>query len=183
VSRHSELGDLLLAEPWFVAQLERARALELPDWYIGAGAVRDLVWDVRFGDGFDPTRIEDVDLVYFDPDDLSHEREVALERLLGERWDVKNQAAVHLWFESKFGTPATPLTSTVDGIATWPEFCTCVGARLELDGTLTIAAPHGLDDLLDGRWRLNPVRVTAEEAARRRAKKDPAARWPGVIVH
>jgi uncharacterized protein len=182
VNRDRELTDILQSEPWMMSVLATAREVDLPDWYIGAGAIRDLVWDVRFGGGFDPAAIEDVDLVFFDPDDLSHEREVAVEQLLGPDWDVKNQAAVHTWFEARFGTPATPLASTVDGIATWPEYCTCIGVRLERDGAFTIAAPHGLDDLLDGVWRTNAVRVTPAESAKRLAKKEPATRWPGVRV-
>jgi hypothetical protein len=182
VNRASELEHLLREEPWILEQLEIAREVDLPDWFIGAGAIRDLVWDVRFGDGFVPSNIEDIDLVFFDPHDLSHERERVIEQRLGTHWDVKNQAAVHTWFEARFGTPASPLSSTVEGIATWPEYCTCVGARLERDGSLTIAAPHGVDDLLDGVWRRNPVRVTEEESGRRLAKKAPTERWPRVRV-
>jgi hypothetical protein len=148
--------------------------------------VRDLVWDLRFGSGFDPAGIADIDLVYFDPTDLSKAREHEVEARLGAgppRWDVTNQAAVHTWFAEKFGGgPVEPLTSTVDGIATWPETATCVGVRLEHDGTLTIAAPLGLDDLLDGIWRANDVRVTAAEAARRFERKHVATRWPRVRV-
>lgn len=182
VEREGELLDIVRAVPWLLAQLEAARREDLPDWFIGAGAIRDVVWDVRFGSGFDPAHIEDIDLVFFDPDDLSHEHEVAVERRLGEGWDVKNQAAVHTWFGKKFGMPADPLTSTIDGISTWPERCTCVGVRLEPDGTFTVAAPHGLDDVLDGIWRTNPVRVTPEEAAKRLQKKAPRQRWPAVRV-
>jgi hypothetical protein len=182
VERAEELLGIVRGVPWLMTQLEAARAEELPDWFIGAGAIRDVVWDIRFGSGFDPTLIEDVDLVFFDPDDLSHEREVAVERRLGNGWDVKNQAAVHTWFEEKFGTPAGPLQSTTDGISTWPEFCTCVGVRLEHDGTLTVAAPHGLDDVLDGIWRTNAVRVTPDVVAERLRKKAPHERWPGVRV-
>ena len=159
--------------------LATARGERLPDWFVGAGAIRDLVWDVRFGDGFDPSRIEDIDLVYFDPSDLSKDRDHEVEARLGPRWDVTNQAAVHTWFHTTFGgDPVEPLRSTEAGIATWPETATCVGARLEDDGSLTIAAPLGLDDLLDGVWRVNPVRVAPEEAARRLARKAPEHRWP-----
>jgi hypothetical protein len=182
VNRASELDALLRGEPWILDVLARARDLGLPDWYVGAGAIRDLVWDVRFGDGFDPGRIEDVDLVYFDPDDLSHETEVAIEARLGPGWDVKNQARVHLWYPERFGDEVEPLTSTVDGIATWPEHATCIGVRLEDDGSLTIAAPFGLDALLDGVWSVNPVRVSPIECERRLAKKDPAHRWPLLRV-
>jgi len=97
----------------------------------------------------------------------------------GEPW----LTGVHTWFHLRFGgDPVEPLTSTEAGIATWPETATCVGVRLEADGTLTVAAPLGLDDLLDGVWRLNPVRVTSAVAAQRLAKKSPGTRWPGVRV-
>jgi uncharacterized protein len=183
VDRADELVAIIGAEPWIVDVLRTARAERLPDWFVGAGAVRDLVWDLRYGRGFHAENIADIDLVYFDPTDLSKEREHEVEGRLGPRWDVTNQAAVHTWFNARFGgDPVDPLTSTADGIATWPETATCVGVRLEEDDTLTITAPLGLDDLLDGVWRSNPVRVTPDEAARRLAKKDPGKRWPGVRV-
>jgi hypothetical protein len=36
-------------------------------------------------------------------------------------WDVKNQAAVHLWYERRFGYAVPPLHSVEDAVATWPE--------------------------------------------------------------
>jgi hypothetical protein len=44
----------------------------------------------------------DVDLGFFDPDDLSPQRDAEVEAALRERapdlpWEAKNQAAVHLW--------------------------------------------------------------------------------------
>ena len=187
MNRADELRAILAKEPWIVGVLELVRALRLPDWYVGAGAVRDLVWDVRHGSGFDPSTIVDVDVVYFEPDDLGHEREVELEARLASarpelQWDVKNQARVHLWYPDRFGEVVDPLGSTEAGIATWPETATAVGARLEDDGSLTIAAPLGVDDLLDGIWRVNPVRVRPEEVAARLARKDPRRRWPGIRI-
>ena len=165
--------------------LAAARAENLPDWFVGAGAIRDVVWDLRFGHGFHPANIADIDLVYFDRDDLpdSKEREHEAEARLGAAWDVTNQAAVHTWFHERFGgDPVRPLRSTEDGIATWPEHATCVGVRLDVDDSMTIAAPHGLGALLDGVWSSNPARVTAEEAARRLAGKRVGERWPRLRV-
>lgn len=177
------LEAILRDEPWIMRVLTRARDERLPNWYVGAGAIRDLVWDVLFGDGFDPARIKDIDLVFFDLTDLSNEREHAAQAHLGPGWDVVNQAFVHTWYHQHFGgDPVPPLTSSEAGIATWPEYATCVGARLEVDGSLTIAAPHGLDDLLDGVWRQNNVQVTPTEAAARLRKKDPKKRWPYLRV-
>lgn len=183
MNREHELVDIVRNEPWLVRVLETARELALPDWFVGAGAIRDVVWDLRFGAGFDPARIEDVDLVYFDASDLSKDSEHDIEARLPKGWDVTNQAAVHTWFHERFGgDPVEPLTSTIDGIATWPETATAVGVRLEADGSLTIAAPLGLDDLLDGVWRANAVRVTPAEARARFEKKHVGKRWPGVRV-
>jgi hypothetical protein len=54
--------------------------------------------------------IKDVDLVYFDPNDLSEETETAHEKRLRAyfrdlpvKLDVKNEARVHLWYD-RFGT-------------------------------------------------------------------------------
>lgn len=187
MERGDELTELVLGSDWLVNLLRIVAAADLLDCWIGAGAVRDLVWDVRFGSGFDPADIEDVDVVFFDLDDLGAEKEHDIERRLGElepsiNWDVKNQARVHLWFEARFGHPAEPLTSTTDGVSTWPETATAVAVRMRNDGQLEIAAPFGLDDLLDGVWRGNFVRVTESEYRARLERKQPRRRWPGVVV-
>jgi uncharacterized protein len=36
-------------------------------------------------------------------------------------WEAKNQAAVHLWYERRFGQAVGPLTSIAEAVATWPE--------------------------------------------------------------
>ena len=196
MKRADELTELVLGSDWMRHMLMVVTALDLPDCWIGAGAVRDLVWDTRFGDGFDPASVEDVDVVFFDPDDLSAEHEHDIERRLHDQepsveWDVKNQARVHLWYETRFGGAAQPLTSTTDGVATWPEIATAIAVRLRpgptgCDPALEIAAPYGLDDLLDGIWRRNRNRhfnrVTDADYHARIERKQPHQRWPGVAV-
>jgi uncharacterized protein len=196
MKRADELTELVLGSEWMRRTLHVVAALDLPDCWIGAGVVRDLVWDTRFGAGFDPARIEDVDVVFFDRDDLSVEHEHAIERGLREQdssvdWDVKNQARVHLWYEARFGSAAQPLTSTTDGVSTWPEIATAIAVRLQpgsnADDRLEIAAPFGLDDLLDGVWRRNRNReynrATDADCRARIERKQPHVRWPGVVVY
>jgi hypothetical protein len=145
-----------------------------------------LVWD-GLHDGFSPDRVNDVDAAFFDPHDLRPERDLAVEELLGQllpvvRWDAKNQAAVHLWYEGRFGSAVDPLLSTADGVGTWPETATAVAVQLREGGDLAIVAPCGLPDLLTGVWRRNPRRVTVAESRRRlRAKRVPE-RWPRVRI-
>lgn len=166
--------------------LDAVRRSGLPDAWVGAGAIRDLVWDSMHG-AFDPSRVKDVDVAFLDSSDLSPQRDASADAVLAAidpdvRWEAKNQAAVHTWFERRFGIAALPLHSIDEAVATWPETATCVAARLSADDTIEICAPYGLTDLLDGVWRRNPVRVTEAEAARRLAAKDVAARWPRVRI-
>lgn len=97
-------------------------------------------------------------------------------------WEVTNQAGVHLWFEAYFGYAVAPLTSLEEAVASWPEYATSVGVRLEADDSLTVIAPHGLDDLFDLVVRRNPVRVSVETYRERVAQKRYAERWPKVTV-
>jgi len=100
--RSAELADIVLGCAWFTGVLGTVRDAGLPDAWVGAGAVRDLVWGERFGSGFRPAEVRDVDVAFFDPDDLSRERDRAATDLLLSRrpeiaWEATNQAAVHTW--------------------------------------------------------------------------------------
>lgn len=168
-------------------QLLRAgQRLGLRSWCIGAGAVRNLVWDHLHGLR-EATPLEDVDLVFYDAGDLSQELERQLEQKLSAaepsvHWEVVNQAAVHRWIDHGSGQPPRPFLSLSEGIASWPEFATCVGLTLDAYGAIDVIAPHGLHDLFDMRVRWNPERVSRQVYAERIAKKRFAARWPLVQV-
>ena len=163
-----------------------AREADAPDWLIGAGAVRTAVWDRLHGyDG--PPDLADVDLVFFDPADLSTERDAAVESALCALapdipWEAKNQAAVHLWYPRVFGLAVAPFTSSAEAVATFPETATCVALHLDAADRLTVVAPYGLDDLLGLVLRHNPLRVTPELSERRLAEKRVRERWPRVTV-
>jgi len=125
--RADELTDILASSDWFLATLDRVATVDPPRWWVGAGVIRDLVWDTRFGDGFDPSRLKDVDVAYFDGTDLTTDREVGLASELREMdpsiaWDVKNQAAVHQWYPARFGLDVQPFQSVSEAVATWPEY-------------------------------------------------------------
>jgi uncharacterized protein len=184
--RTDQLQAIVRACPWMMSVLRAARVCAPSDWWVGGGVLRDLVWDRLHGD-FDPARVKDVDLAFYDPLDLSHAREVELERTLAARlpdvtWDAKNQAAVHLWYQRRFGVEVVPLLSAADGVATWPETATAVAVRLCADDSLEVLAPCGLADLLGGVCRRNPRRVTVEEYQHRVVRKGVAQRWPKVVI-
>jgi uncharacterized protein len=88
--------------------LRAARAADPPDWLIGGGVIRDLVWD-HLHDPRQPSNPKDVDLVLFDPTSPGEDREQGVLDSVSALapdipWDVKNQAAVHLWYPQVFGT-------------------------------------------------------------------------------
>ncbi|WP_218025444.1 nucleotidyltransferase family protein [Phytopseudomonas flavescens] len=171
---------------WFMEALRGARQLELNDWCIGAGAVRNLVWDHLHGHP-EPSYLADVDLAYFEPLQLSAARDAELQAklsILAPRfpWEVTNQAAVHLWFESCFGHAVEPLQSLCEAVASWPEFATSVAVSLDAEDGLHIIAPHGLDDLFDMRVQCNPARVSEQIYRQRVEQKRYRERWPLVSV-
>jgi uncharacterized protein len=181
----AELGAIVRAEPWLLRALDAVAASGLPDAWIGAGAIRDVVWGHLYG-RFDPAEVRDIDVAYFDPADLSRDRDQqaqqALTEIAGLPWEATNQAAVHTWYHDYFGgPPVEPFASVHDAIATWPETATCVAVRRDEDGA-GICAPHGLADLLSGIWRPNPVRVTPDVSRARLARQRVRARWPRVTV-
>lgn len=186
--RNRELCDLVEASQQLMRALRAVRESGLPDAWIGAGVLRDVVWDQRYGHGFDFSRARDIDVAFFDPTDLTRDNDdhatARLASIWAEPpWEAKNQAAVHTWYPNRFGgDPVPALASIADAVATWPEYATAVAVRLDADGHIAVCAPHGLDDLLEGTWQRNPTRVSLEVSRQRLARHRPAERWPRVRV-
>ncbi|MAU02149.1 MAG: hypothetical protein CL608_33850 [Anaerolineaceae bacterium] len=166
--------------------LRTVRRCDPPDWLVGAGLIRNLVWDHLHGYS-QPTPPRDIDVAFFDPADLSPERDAAVTAELTAvlpdvAWEATNQAAVHLWYAEKFGKTVPPLTSTIEAIATWPETATCTAVRLLSDDSLHIVAPFGLEDLFQMVLRRNPARVTQAQFHKRLQDKQIRQKWPLVQV-
>ena len=180
------LRDMARESAWLMQALRAVRDLALPSWCIGAGAVRNLVWDSLHGYAA-PSQLADVDVAYFDAADLRPERDEALQQRLQAAmpqvpWEVTNQAAVHQWFEAYFGHAVEPLPSLHAAVGSWPEYATAVGLCLHADDTIEVIAPHGLDDLFNCVVRRNPTRVSVETYRQRVEQKRYSARWPQVTV-
>ena len=157
--------------------------IALPDGWIVAGAIAQTVWNAAMGrpggDG-----IKDVDIVYFDRDDLSAETEAVHERRLRDRFrhlpvtlDVKNEARVHLWYERRFGYPIAPYRSAADAIATFPTIATSIGVRRN-GVALEICAPFGTDDLFGLVVRPNRAQITRAIYEMKLERWRPI--WPGL---
>ncbi len=152
--------------------------------YIGAGAVRNLVWDALHG--FPPAPVGDVDVVFFDPA-MAPEADLRLAATLkavapSVAWDVTNQAHVHLWYPAYFGKVVAPFGALDDALASWPDTATAVAVRLAPDGRIDIIAPFGLDDLFAQLVRWNPARASLADFHARIASKQWLQRWPQLRV-
>jgi hypothetical protein len=186
VTNAVELRKALEHNEILVEVLRCARALALPGWYLTAGCVVQTVWNVLTGR--DPAgRIKDYDLVYFDDRDLGWAaedrviREVAsATRGLPVEVEVRNEARVHLWYETKFGVRCEPFAATEDAIARFPAISSCFGVRLERGGHWQVYAPHGYADLFSLIVRPNPVLAPREVYERKavRWKRN----WPELTV-
>ncbi|OGF26112.1 hypothetical protein A2303_04910 [Candidatus Falkowbacteria bacterium RIFOXYB2_FULL_47_14] len=156
--------------------LEKAREMDMPNWYLGAGGIVQTVWNLKHG--FDPENgIKDYDLVYYDAGDISYEAEDRF-ILRGEKFfkdipvpvEIRNQARVHLWYEKHFGKKIGQYGSAEEAMGTWPTTATAVGVRRE-NGRFRVCAPLGLDDLLGMIVRANKALITEK------IYRDKADRW------
>ena len=149
--------------------LEALKQLDLSfKYYVGAGSITNTIWNQISGYPLD-YGISDMDIVYYDIYNMDAQSEVKLQHKIESnlgyfpfKLDVKNQARVHLWYESKFGFPIKPYPSLESAIDSWPTTATALGVRLEQNNLYTIYAPYNLNDLFSMTVRPNKLLVTEE---------------------
>ncbi len=161
--------------------LEAVCSLNLPDWLIGAGFVRNLVWD-ELHNFENQSPITDIDIAYFDPNDLSEESESSYQEMLSKKlvadWSVTNQARM-----AKINNQSVSYLSTEDAIAHWPETATAVGITMLPDNSLKVIAPHGLEDLFSLKLRMSPDFGDGPDAFFDRVKKKQwLTKWPKLQI-
>ncbi|CQR51802.1 nucleotidyltransferase family protein [Paenibacillus riograndensis] len=153
---HHELDLLRVVKEdrWMMNILAAVRDLHLPDSWVCAGFVRSKVWDVQHG-FTERTPLGDVDVIYYDPDDIREEVEKSWEAQLRSTapsvpWSVKNQARMHTV------NGLAPYSSSTDGMSKFPETATALGLAMDEYGELRLAAPHGVSDALELTVRPSP---------------------------
>jgi uncharacterized protein len=175
----SLIADIIAHDPVGMEQLRAVRSLDLPDWCIAAGFVRNRIWSHLHGISPVPAPA-DIDVLFFDPADVSKEREFDYEDRLddllpGLPWQVRNQARMHL----PKGLPQHE--STAHAMTFWLETVTAIGVRLEADESLTVIAPLGTDDLLNLVCRPTAFGLTLRSDYEKRiAQKRWRELWPRV---
>ena len=157
-------------------QLQAVQTLQLPDCFVAAGFVRNMVWDALHD--YPPTPLNDVDVIYYDeqlriaPEDIEKTLTNALPDI---NWQVKNQAVMH----HRNHDPA--YQNSTDAMRYWPEKETAVGVRLNYNNQLELAAPFGVQSLLEGKLTHNPLR-SKEVFKQRIASKQWLEKWPKLQI-
>lgn len=177
-----DILDLIAQDAWMMRVLRIVGDLKLPDCWVGAGFVRNKIWDHLHG-YTGRTPLGDVDIVYFDPHDLSEEVENELQNRLKKRdssinWSVTNQARMHI------PSNLPPYSSTEDALSVWPETPTAVAVRLNSEGQLELLAPHGIKDLVSLVVNPTPLSFSRPEIYEKRlAEKQWGKKWPKLRIN
>ncbi|WP_181299055.1 nucleotidyltransferase family protein [Pseudomonas sp. Q2-TVG4-2] len=95
----SRIQSIISSDPVRWRLLEIVDSLKLPDCWIGAGFVRNAVWDYLHGRAPSPVST-DVDVIWFDAERCTPEEDAAFEAVLSGlkptvKWSV-NQARMHI---------------------------------------------------------------------------------------
>ncbi|WP_268846244.1 nucleotidyltransferase family protein [Flavobacterium aestivum] len=141
-----ELIEIIKKDNFILDILQTVKDLELNDCWIGAGLVRNKVWDVKHG--IARTELNDVDVIYYNSLNLSESEDKEIEEKLKRIkpfviWSVKNQARMHL------RNNQSAYIDCENAISFWPETATSVAIRIGSNNEIGVIAPHGLDDLFN----------------------------------
>jgi hypothetical protein len=175
-----DVATFVEQRPHLMALLRAVATLSIDDCWIGAGIIRNAVWDRLHNYPVELASGSDVDVVYFDSSNVNAESDLILERRLSKErtgfpWSVRNQAGMH----ERNGD--APYRNCEDAIRSWPETATVVAARLGNE-RVQILAPHGIDDLVHMIIRPTPaLRTKMSVYERRLASKNWARRWPHLV--
>jgi hypothetical protein len=174
-----EIAKFLECQPLILSILKQVEALAIEDCWVGAGLIRNAIWNHLHGRSVELLLDSDVDVVYWNPDDATPERDIAIQKHLFQEyadipWSVHNQARMH----ERNGD--APYRNTEDAIRCWPETATAIAARLS--GThVEVLAPHGVEDLVNLIVRPTPAFARKQSIySARISSKDWARRWPGL---
>ena len=137
-----------------VTILDYIYELKLPNFYIAAGSVFQTIWNyydnkpLNFG-------IKDIDIIYYDPINLSKESEQKLEKTIEDylkkaglnyELDIHNEARMHLWKKDNENKNIDQYKNSEDAIDQWIATLHAIGITKE-NNEIKVYAPYGLSDI------------------------------------
>lgn len=132
--------------------------------------------------GFINTKVPtaDIDLIYFDPNGNNDNEDIIFSERVsketGFRWEIVNQAYAYMWHNRP------PYKNTIEALGEWMETPTCVAVGLNDDDSLSLFAPHGIDDLVSLKVRPSPNNFDKEAYRTRQLKKKWKEKWPKLEI-
>lgn len=166
-------------DPMRMAALEVAASLQLNDWCLAAGFVRNMVWDELHHQS-EATPMNDIDLIYFDGESATQQSDMEIELELKSKsdfpWSVKNQARMHIRNND------ASYSSTSNAMCHWVEVETAIGAFLSSKGEVKLIAPFGVEELFGSSITINPMRIKPEDFFHRIESKRWLELWPNLKI-
>lgn len=159
--------------------LDYIDSLNLPNYYIAAGAVFQTIWNyydnkpLNYG-------IKDIDIIYYDTNNLSKESEQELENKVIEyfkkeklnyQFDIHNEARMHLWKKEKENKDINQYKNSEDAIDKWIATPHAVGITKE-NNQIKVYAPYGLSDIFS-----KTIRPIKHEANSKELYNKKVASW------
>lgn len=173
----ADIADFIAHNPRMMRCLAVLAAHGPAGAWIGAGFVRNAVWDHLSGLNTEAQPSTDLDVVFHDPVNVTAEHDARIETGLRTAapdlpWSVHNQARMHERNDDR------PYRDVADALTHWPETATAIAARLGPKG-VEILAPFGVSDVLAMILRPTPAfRTKSEIPLARLEAKGWLTRWP-----
>lgn len=182
IKSKEELINIIESDKDMMEILKTVSLLNLPDWWISAGFIRNKIWDV-FHDYNIKTEYNDVDVIYYDVSDIRESTEKMYEKELNRLnseipWSIKNQARMHL----RNGTD--PYNSSIDAVNQYPERPTAICIKL-VNNKVVIHYDYDFEELFDGVVRPTPYFDKKEKIdiyLTRLGEKDWISKWPKLEI-
>lgn len=184
LNNENDILSIIRNDDWMMDILKVTKQLHLPDWWVCAGFVRSKIWDTlhHFNKR---TSLPDIDVIYYDDRNNNESVEKEWEAHLTDiapciPWSVKNQARMHL------ANHTEPYISSTDAMSKFPETATALGVKLDDADNLILAAPHGIDDVIN--LKVKPTDYFAQSKERmkmyekRVANKSWLHIWSGLRI-
>ncbi|WP_434951482.1 nucleotidyltransferase family protein [Shewanella sp. HL-SH4] len=139
VEHSAPLADLAKLNQWFEQDAMRMQALtvcaqvfaklNITDWAIAAGFVRNLVWDKLHGfSTSELSGLNDIDVIYYCEKNITQAQDKHIQQILLSlmplNWSVKNQARMHIRNQDP------QYHSCLDAMGYWPEKQTAIAVKL-----------------------------------------------------
>lgn len=134
--------------------LDYVEQLNLPNFYIAAGSIFQTIWNYYDNKSLN-YGIKDIDIIYFDKNDLSVEKDIQYFEKIKDysdskgfnyEIDVSNEARMHLWKKEKNNVDIKPYLNSEDAIDKWIATIHAIGITKE-NNNIKIYAPYGLSDI------------------------------------